>query len=224
MQRLPNLGMLDLHPRSNTGATGDGNQPDPKRQRTTGQRETDEQRDQSVERFVLSKMKDYFGQMPSDPQVVADFRRRVVLTIFEKYKDRGLTMDWPSQLGTTQGKEMLAGKRDSNMNIRKLREDKWTEGIFALKSERDEARRERDLQKKQHIIDNELRDQDASSDGAEFFKNKEPVNPQRLLQNSPLYKDTKKKASGGDQSKWGQDARARAAQGGRRGGCCGPRS
>ena len=93
-----------------------------------------------------------------------------------------------------------------------------------MKSERDEARRERDLQKKQHIIDNELRDQDASSDGAEFFKNKEPVNPQRLLQNSPLYKDTKKKASGGDQAKWGQDARARAAQGGRRGGCCGPRS
>lgn len=223
MQRLPNLGMLDLRPRAGTGAPGDGAQPDPKRQRVATSRETDAQRDTLVENFIAQKMVDYFGRVPSDQQA-ADFRRRVVQAIYDKYQQEGLTMDWPSQLGITQGKQMLHGRRESNQNIRKLRERAWAEGIYILKGERDDARKELDLQKKQHILQNELKTQDASSDGAEFFNDKEPVNPVPLAPNSKLYRDTNKKARDGDQAKWGAEARAQAAHAKGRGGCCGPRS
>lgn len=223
-QRLPNLGMLDLRPRASTGAPGDGNQPDPKRQKTATSTLSDEQRDVHVENFIAQKMMEYFGHMPSD-QEAADFRQRVVQAIYERYQQQGLTMDWPSELGLTQGKQWFAGKRETNQNIRRLREKLWTEGIFILKDERDEARKERDVQKRDRILEDQLRYQDASSDGAQFFNDKEPVRPKPLAPNTPLSRDIQKKVSGDDQKNWGEEARAQAAAQARgRGGCCGRRS
>ena len=165
MQRLPNLGGLDLRQRTKTGTDGgNGGAPNPKRQKTSRRPTTmtDEDRDRQVEAHIRGQILHYFGQMPSDPQVVAAFRQRVVRVIQEMHSGDGLTENWPSQLGLTEGEGLLGGnKKKTNNNIYKLRTDMWSKGIVQMMLERDRDRRESDLQKKARMIQNELRDQDA---------------------------------------------------------------
>ena len=216
MQRLPNLGGLDLRQRARTGADGgNGGTPNPKRQKTS--RLSDEDRDRQVETFVRSEIMNYFGKMISDPQVVAAFRQRVVEVVQEMYKDDGLTENWPSQLGITEGVNLLEGNRkETNINILKLRQKLWSKGILQLVLARDMEKRDSDLQKKARIVQNELRHQDAS-DGAAFFNDREPVRPSSLANDAVLRSDLNKKASDGDQRKWGEASRM---QGEGRGRCC----
>jgi len=216
MQRLPSLGRLDLRQRAKTGADGgNGGAPNPKRQKTS--KMSDEDRDRQVETFVRSEILRYFGQMPSDPQVVLAFRRRVVQVVQEMYGRNGLTENWPTQLGITEGVNLLEGNRkETNINILKLRQKLWSEGIIQLMLERDRDKRESDLQKKARMIQNELRDQDAS-DGAAFFNDREPAQPSSLAGDMQLLSDLNKKASDGDQRKWGEASRM---QGEGRGRCC----
>ena len=216
MQRLPNLGRLDLRQRAKTGADGgNGGAPNPKRQRTS--KLSDEDRDRQVETFVRSEIVRYFGQMPSDPQVVADFRQRVVQVVQEMHRSDGLTENWPTQLGITEGVNLLEGnKKETNINILKLRQKLWSQGIIQLVLERDRDARDSDLQKKARMVQNELREKDAS-DGAAFFNDREPAQPPLLGNDMLLLSDLIKKASDGDQRKWGEASRM---QGEDRGRCC----
>lgn len=220
MQRLPNLGGLDLRQRTKTGTDGgNGGAPNPKRQKTSRRPTTmtDEDRDRQVEAHIRGQILHYFGQMPSDPQVVAAFRQRVVRVIQEMHSGDGLTENWPSQLGLTEGEGLLGGnKKKTNNNIYKLRTDMWSKGIVQMMLERDRDRRESDLQKKARMIQNELRDQDVS-DGAAFFNDRAPAQPASLADDALLLSDLKKKASDGDQRKWGEASRLQAGSQGR---CC----
>ena len=212
-QRLPNLGRLDLRPRVKTGA--DGNDPDPKRQKTS--RLSDEDRDREVEAFVLRLIRDYLGSLPSDPQVVADIRQQAERAVMEM---NGFTAEWPNDAGVGQGIALLKGRPATNVNLRKLREDLWAHGFAELQSARDRGKRQSDLQKKERMRQNELRDQDAA-DGSGYFNGKDPEPPLMVLGDQKLYDDLLRKAQRGDQQKWGEEARNSQ---GRRNRCCGKKS
>ena len=95
----------------------------------------------------------------------------------------------------------------------------WSEGICALMMlERDRGRgaRRDSAEEGSASFDNELRDQDVS-DGAAFFNDRAPAQPASLADDALLLSDLKKKASDGDQRKWGEASRLQAGSQGR---CC----
>lgn len=199
--QLPNLGALNL--RQRTAKTGTNPDAGPnKRQKTSGAQDP-EVAARAVEVFINRLLNDYFGRAPTE-QERRDLLERVRREVLQmpEYAGHGLTLDWPDEVGDTQGQGLLAGKPPGVRGVRRLKIEMWDDGFASLKRKQVDARKEEDRKRKQAMQERELRDKDGDGGRAYF----DSVNPETPASPDALLKDEmRKKAMGRDPQRWGEN-------------------
>lgn len=193
---LPNLGALVL--RSCVVKTGTN--PNPKRQKTGGAQDA-EVAAQAVEAFLNGRVVEYLGRTPTE-QEKRELIERVKREVARMYAAYGLTLDWPNELGRTQGVPLLQGKPADVLHLRRLKIDLWGRGFSSLKRQQVSARADEDKKRKQAMQERERKDKDGD-EGRDYFDSMKPETPESP--DALLKDDMRKKADGTDPQRWGQD-------------------
>lgn len=199
--QLPNLGALNL--RQRTAKTGTNPDAGPnKRQKTSGAQDA-EVAARGVQIFIDSLLNEYFGRTPTEQErdELLERVKREVLRLPE-YAGNGLTLDWPDEVGATQGQGLLQGKPPGVRGVRRLKIEMWSDGFGSLKRQQVDARKDEDRKRKQAMLERELRDKDGDG-GKEYF---DSMNPETPASPDALLKDEmRKKAEGKEPQRWGDD-------------------
>ena len=200
-QLLPNLGALNLRQRTAKTGTNPDSGPN-KRQKTSGAQDPAVAA-RAVENFINERLKEYFGRTPTEQErdELLERVRREVLSL-PLYAGHGLTVDWPDEVGNTQGQELLQGKAPGVRGLRRLKIEMWSDGFISLKRRQVRARKEEDRKRKQAMLERELRDKDGE-DGRGYFDEMTPVTPESP--DALLKDEMRKKAAGQDPQRWGED-------------------
>ena len=193
---LPNLGALDL--RSCVVKTGTNT--NAKRQKTSGAQDPAVAA-LAVQRFLQEAVEQYLGHAPTE-QEKRDLIERVRREVARMHAAHGLTLEWPDQVGLTQGQALLVGKPADVLRLRKLKIDLWGQGFSSLKRQQVSARADDDRKRKQAMQEKERRDKD-SDEGRDYFDSMKPETPESP--DALLKDEMRKKAEGQDPQKWGQD-------------------
>lgn len=199
--QLPNLGALNL--RQRTAKTGTNSDSGPnKRQKTSGAQDA-EVAARGVQIFIDDLLKEYFGRTPTEQERddLLERVRREVLGL-PLYAGHGLTLDWPDEVGNTQGQDLLQGKPPGVRGVRRLKIEMWSDGFTSLKRRQVRARKEEDKKRKQAMLERELRDKDGEA-GRDYFDEMKPVTPESP--DALLKDDMRKKAADKDPQRWGED-------------------
>lgn len=212
---LPNLGALNLHRcTAKTGTTPDSGPS--KRQKTSGAQDP-EVAARAVQNFVNDLLNEYFGRTPTEQERddLLERVRREVLSL-PWYAGHGLTLDWPDEVGDTQGQELLEGKPPGVRGVRRLKIEMWSDGFNSLKRQQVDARKEEDRKRKQAMLERELRDKDGEN-GRDYFDEMKPETPESP--DALLKDELRKKAEGSEPQRWGIDRK----NSGHKDGCCAQR-
>jgi hypothetical protein len=199
--QLPNLGALNLRQRTaKTGTNPDSGQN--KRQKTSGAQNA-EVAARGVQIFIDGLLNEYFGRTPTE-QEKRDLLERVKREVLRlpEYANQGLTLDWPDEVGATQGQGLLQGKPPGVRGIRRLKIEMWSDGFASLKRQQVDARKDEDRKRKQAMLERELRDKD-SDEGRDYFDSMSPETPESP--DALLKDDMRKKAEGKEPQRWGED-------------------
>ena len=199
--QLPNLGALNLHRREAKTGTNPDSGPN-KRQKTSGAQDVDVAA-RGVEIFIDRLLNEYFGRTPTEQEKrdLLERVRREVLQLPE-YAGHGLTLDWPDEVGDTQGQELLRGKPPGVRGVRRLKIEMWSDGFASLKRQQVDARKEDDKKRKQAMLERERRDKDGE-EGRDYFDEMKPETPESP--DALLKDEMRKKAADKDPQRWGED-------------------
>jgi hypothetical protein len=195
---LPNLGALAL--RSCVVKTGTNPNPNPKRQKTGGVQDPLVAA-KAVEAFLNERVLQYLGRTPTE-QERSELIERVKREVARMHATHGLTLEWPDEVGLTQGQALLQGKPADVLNLRRLKIDLWGMGFLSLKRQQVSARADDDKKRKQAMQERERKDKD-SDEGRDYFDSVKPETPESP--DALLKDEMRKKAEGKDPQRWGQD-------------------